>query len=50
MKYFQEIMILPVGANTFKEAMQMASETYHHLKVISMHNGIFSFLLQLILF
>eukprot|EP00268_Persea_americana_P014420 TRINITY_DN16412_c0_g1_i2.p1 TRINITY_DN16412_c0_g1~~TRINITY_DN16412_c0_g1_i2.p1 ORF type:complete len:363 (-),score=85.59 TRINITY_DN16412_c0_g1_i2:762-1850(-) len=30
----QEIMILPVGANTFKEAMQMASETYHHLKAV----------------
>ncbi|XP_010262726.1 PREDICTED: cytosolic enolase 3 isoform X2 [Nelumbo nucifera] len=30
----EEIMILPVGANTFKEAMQMGSETYHHLKAI----------------
>ncbi|THU50020.1 hypothetical protein C4D60_Mb06t15680 [Musa balbisiana] len=29
----QEIMILPVGANSFQEAMQMGSETYHHLKV-----------------
>lgn len=26
-------MILPVGANTFEEAMQMGSETYYHLKV-----------------
>ncbi|XP_077238825.1 cytosolic enolase [Tasmannia lanceolata] len=30
----QEIMILPVGANTFEEAMQMGSETYHHLKAV----------------
>lgn len=27
-------MILPVGASNFEEAMQMGSETYHHLKVI----------------
>lgn len=27
-------MILPIGANTFEEAMEMGSETYHHLKVI----------------
>lgn len=26
-------MILPVGANSFKEAMRMGSEVYHHLKV-----------------
>ncbi|CAL9763188.1 unnamed protein product [Musa acuminata subsp. burmannicoides] len=32
----QEIMILPVGANSFQEAMQMGSETYHHLKAIIM--------------
>ncbi|OAY80083.1 Cytosolic enolase 3 [Ananas comosus] len=30
----QEIMILPVGASNFEEAMQMGSETYHHLKAI----------------
>ncbi|CAA6675517.1 unnamed protein product [Spirodela intermedia] len=30
----QEIMILPVGANTFEEAMQVGSETYYHLKAI----------------
>ncbi|KAG9453270.1 hypothetical protein H6P81_006174 [Aristolochia fimbriata] len=30
----QEIMILPIGANSFEEAMQMGSETYHHLKVV----------------
>ncbi|KAK1321309.1 Cytosolic enolase 3 [Acorus calamus] len=28
----QEIMILPVGALSFEEAMQIGSETYHHLK------------------
>lgn len=26
-------MILPIGAQTFVEAMRMGSETYHHLKV-----------------
>ncbi|KAG0477446.1 hypothetical protein HPP92_014287 [Vanilla planifolia] len=30
----QEIMIVPVGANSFEEAMQMGSETYHHLKSV----------------
>ncbi|CAK0769659.1 phosphopyruvate hydratase eno2 [Coccomyxa viridis] len=28
----QEFMIVPVGALSFKEAMEMGSETYHHLK------------------
>ncbi|KAJ4725666.1 Enolase [Melia azedarach] len=28
----QEIMILPTGASRFEEALQMGSETYHHLK------------------
>lgn len=28
----QEFMILPVGAKSFKEAMRMGSEIYHHLK------------------
>uniref|UniRef100_A0A6N2LCK3 phosphopyruvate hydratase n=2 Tax=Salix TaxID=40685 RepID=A0A6N2LCK3_SALVM len=30
----QEIMILPIGANRFEEALQMGSETYHHLKAV----------------
>ncbi|GMH12727.1 hypothetical protein Nepgr_014568 [Nepenthes gracilis] len=30
----QEIMVLPVGARTFEEALQMGSETYHHLKAV----------------
>ncbi|KAB5540876.1 hypothetical protein DKX38_013850 [Salix brachista] len=29
----QEIMILPIGANRFEDALQMGSETYHHLKI-----------------
>lgn len=31
---FQEFMIMPVGARSFTEAMQMGSEVYHHLKTI----------------
>lgn len=31
---YQDIMILPTGAGRFEEALQMGSETYHHLKVI----------------
>ncbi|XP_030524250.1 cytosolic enolase 3 [Rhodamnia argentea] len=30
----QEIMILPIGASRFEEAVQMGSETYHHLKAV----------------
>ena len=30
----QEFMILPVGASSFREAMRMGSEVYHHLKTI----------------
>ncbi|BDA47873.1 Enolase [Coccomyxa sp. Obi] len=30
----QEFMIVPVGASSFKEAMEMGSETYHHLKLL----------------
>ena len=29
---FQEFMIVPLGAETFAQAMRMASETYHELK------------------
>ncbi|KAH1263886.1 Cytosolic enolase 3 [Glycine max] len=28
----QEIMILPIGASKFEEALRMGTETYHHLK------------------
>jgi enolase len=31
---FQEFMLVPHGATSFSEAMQMGSETYHHLKKI----------------
>lgn len=30
----QEFMILPIGASSFKEALRMGAETYHHLKKI----------------
>jgi enolase len=30
----QEFMILPVGASSFKEAMKMGVEVYHHLKAV----------------
>ncbi|WP_175060287.1 phosphopyruvate hydratase [Thermococcus sp. 2319x1] len=33
---FQEFMIMPVGAKSFREAIQMVSETYHTLKRILM--------------
>ncbi|KAF6167984.1 hypothetical protein GIB67_020554 [Kingdonia uniflora] len=29
----KEIMVLPTGANSLEEAMQMGLETYHYLKV-----------------
>ncbi|KAF1895976.1 hypothetical protein Lal_00049265 [Lupinus albus] len=31
---FNEFMILPVGASTFKEAMKMGVEVYHNLKSV----------------
>jgi enolase len=30
----QEFMVLPVGAHSFKEALRMGAEVYHHLKTI----------------
>ncbi|KAL5125991.1 Cytosolic enolase 3 [Glycine soja] len=30
----QEIMILPIGASKFEEALRMGTETYHHLKAV----------------
>jgi enolase len=30
----QEFMILPTGASSFSQAMQMGSEVYHHLKKV----------------
>jgi len=31
---FQEFMILPIGAPSFKEALRYGAEVYHHLKII----------------
>jgi len=31
---FQEFMILPVGADSFKEALRMGAEVYHNLKAV----------------
>ncbi|WMV52155.1 hypothetical protein MTR67_045540 [Solanum verrucosum] len=31
---YKEFMILPVGASSFKEAMKMGCEVYHHLKAV----------------
>src|SRR5690554_637838 len=31
---FQEFMIMPVGAPTFKEALRMGTEVFHHLKKV----------------
>jgi enolase len=36
---FQEFMIAPVGASTFSEALQSASETFHALKEILHRKG-----------
>ncbi len=39
---FQEFMIVPVGAESFKEAMRYASETFHTLKGILKERGLFT--------
>ncbi len=39
---FQEFMIMPVGAESFREAMQMASETFHSLKSTLSEKGLFT--------
>lgn len=36
---FQEIMILPVGATSFKEAIRMGAEVFHNLKSVLKENG-----------
>lgn len=36
---FQEFMIMPVGAETFSEALRMGTEIYHTLKKILSENG-----------
>ncbi len=36
---FQEIMILPIGATSVKEAVRMGAEVFHNLKTILKKNG-----------
>jgi len=36
---FQEIMIVPVGAARFEDAVRMGAEIYHHLKTVLMKKG-----------
>jgi len=37
---FQEFMIVPHGAKSFSQAMQMATEVFHHLKTILKKRGL----------
>jgi len=37
---FQEFMIMPVGAESFKEALRMCSEIYHNLKKVLKGRGL----------
>ncbi len=36
---FQEFMIMPVGAETFSQALQMGTEVFHHLKAVLKKQG-----------
>ena len=36
---FQEFMIMPVGANSFKEGLRMGVEVFHHLKSVLKSKG-----------
>ncbi|MFN8293800.1 MAG: phosphopyruvate hydratase [Chitinophagales bacterium] len=36
---FQEFMVMPVGADTFSEALQMGVEIFHHLKSVLKKKG-----------
>jgi enolase len=36
----QEFMIMPVNANSFKEALRMGAETFHHLKKVLKDKGL----------
>ncbi len=36
---FQEFMIVPLGADTFSEALRMGIEVFHHLKAVLKKNG-----------
>lgn len=37
---FQEFMIMPVGADTFREALRMGAEVFHHLKAVLKSRGL----------
>jgi len=37
---FQEFMVVPAGAQTFSEALQIGVETYHHLKALLSARGL----------
>jgi len=37
---FQEFMIMPVGASSFKEGLRMCAEIYHHLKKLLKSKGL----------
>jgi enolase len=39
---FQEFMIVPVGATSFREAIRMAAETFHSLKKVLSSKGLFT--------
>lgn len=36
---FQEFMVMPVGAETFSQALQMGTEIFHHLKTVLKKKG-----------
>lgn len=36
---FQEFMVMPIGADTFSEALQMGVEIFHHLKAVLKKKG-----------
>ncbi|MBB0990174.1 phosphopyruvate hydratase [Dietzia sp. SLG510A3-30A2] len=36
----QEFMIAPIGAHTFREALRMGTEVYHHLKTVIKDRGL----------
>ncbi|MGL6279167.1 MAG: phosphopyruvate hydratase, partial [Gaiella sp.] len=37
---FQEFMLVPAGAESFSEALQIGAETYHHLKALLKERGL----------
>ncbi len=36
---FQEFMVMPIGANSFSQALQMGTEVFHHLKAELKYKG-----------